>query len=137
MIVVVVSIRVGHIARQIRVIGLSLVVALDQCLAEIRIRTQVQRGLQFPVLDCEVCPVGGQEAGDGGRGFLVSVLKFNKSVIEKSIKVGCNQYNDQSILCDICQNENKTSNLRFSVPSRASQSPPRPATAAADSTCDA
>lgn len=81
MIVVVIIIRVGHIARQIRVIGLSLVVALDQCLAEIRIRTQVQRGLQFPVLDGEVCPVGGQEAGDGGRGFLVSVLKLIESTI--------------------------------------------------------
>lgn len=79
--IVVIIIRVGHIARQIRVIGLSLVVTLDQCLAEIRIRTQVQRGLQFPVLDSEVCTVGGQEAGDGGRGFLVSVLEFNEIII--------------------------------------------------------
>lgn len=79
--VIVVIIRVGHIARQIRVIGLSLVVTLDQGLAEIRIRTQVQRGLQFPVLDSEVCTVGGQEASDRGRGFLVSVLEFNEIII--------------------------------------------------------
>lgn len=66
-----------HIARQVRVVGLPLVVALDQRLAEIRIRTQVQRSLQFAVLDRQVGAVRSQEAGDGRGRLLVRVLEGN------------------------------------------------------------
>lgn len=66
--------NISDITGQIRVVGLSLVVAFDERLAEIRIGAEVQRCLQLAVLDGQVGAVGRQEARDRGRGFLVGVL---------------------------------------------------------------
>lgn len=64
-----------HITGQVRVIRLSLVVALDEGFTEIRIRTKVERRLEFPILDGQISTVGGQETGNGSGGLLVRVLE--------------------------------------------------------------
>lgn len=70
-----ISVLIILIRPHIHLAALLILVALLQRLAQIRIRTQIQRRLSFLVLQIQIRPVPGQEACDARRRLLVAPLR--------------------------------------------------------------
>jgi hypothetical protein len=62
------------IGSHVHLAALLVLVAFRECLAQVRVGTQVQRGLSFLILQGQVGTVAGQEAGDARRRLLVGAL---------------------------------------------------------------